>query len=72
MSTTSNSTPRTPEEIRREMKSRFDAVNTAAEDRHQQRRDAGDAAASEENKRWVRPEDNAGINSDNKDVRELG
>ncbi len=71
MSTTSNSTPRTPEEIRREMKSRFDAVNTAAEDRHQKRRDAGNAAASEENKRWVRPEDNSG-HQDKQDDRELG
>jgi hypothetical protein len=41
-----------PEAIRREMKRRFDAVNAAAEDRHQLRRDLGDIA---EAKAYNRP-----------------
>jgi hypothetical protein len=57
-------TPQTPEEIRREMKGRFDAVNTEAEARHARSRDAGNLAASEENKRWVRPESGPDLDND--------
>jgi hypothetical protein len=49
-------TPRSPEAIRLEMKSRFDAVNAAAEKGHQQRRDASNLVVSEENKRWLAPQ----------------
>jgi hypothetical protein len=44
--------PMSPEGIRREMKSRFDAVNAEAEVRHQLRRDLGD---SKEAKTYNRP-----------------
>ncbi len=59
MSNSSDSTPKSPEEIRREMKIRFDAVNAEASDRHQRRRAASGLVSVDENKRWgVRPEAN--------------
>jgi hypothetical protein len=52
----SSSTPRSQEEIRIEMKRRFDAVNQAATDRRQQRRGGPRSAIVEENSRTVKPE----------------
>lgn len=49
MSTPISPTPTTPEEIRLEMKRRFDAVNEAAEKRHQQRRAGSGLDAKKEN-----------------------
>lgn len=56
MSTPSKLTPKSHEEIRIELKRRFDAFNETEEERHRQRREAGNLAATEENKRWLRPE----------------
>jgi len=44
-----------PEEIRIEMKSRFDAVNAAAEVRHQLRRDIGDTKEAKAYNRPLKP-----------------
>ena len=52
----STPTLRSQEEIRIEMKSRFDAVNKAAEERRQERRDASELAVVEESRRWVKRE----------------
>jgi hypothetical protein len=57
-------TPQTPEETRREMRRRFDALNTEAESGHQQRRDASNLSVSEENKRWLRPQDAPALDKD--------
>jgi len=59
-------TPQTQEEIRVEMKGRFDAFNAAAEVGRQRSRDAGARTAIEENRRWVKPEAKV------RDVYELG
>ncbi len=49
------------DEHRRQMRVQFDAVNTASQERRQTRRDIGDLAATEENKRWVKPEVSPGV-----------
>ena len=46
-----------PEEIRIEMKSRFDAVNAEAELRHQLRRDLGDIKEAKAYNRPLKPAD---------------
>jgi hypothetical protein len=45
------------EEIRLEMLERFDAFNTGSKKEGDRRRDSGNLAATEENKRWERPAD---------------
>ncbi len=57
-------TTQTPEENRREMRRRFDALNTESESGHQQRRDAANLTVSEENKRWLRPHDAPDLDND--------
>lgn len=48
-------TPKSPEEIRVEMKARFDAVNAAAEERWQRRHVTGERTAAEKDSQQVKP-----------------
>jgi hypothetical protein len=49
-------TPKSPEEIRVEMKARFDAVNSAAEERWQHRHNTSELTAVEKDRQQVKPE----------------
>jgi len=52
-------TPKSPEEIRVEMKARFDAVNKAAEEHWQHTHDTGDITAVDKDRQQVKPEADA-------------
>jgi len=59
------------EEIRLRERRSFDAFNEAEASRRQIRRDKGNLASTEENKRWVRPEAEAEPHNDTSDVDKL-
>lgn len=61
------------EDIRLRERRSFDAYNVEQAKRRQIRRDANNLASTEENKRWVRPEDVAKPDNDmsNSDMDEL-
>ncbi len=48
------SAPMTPEEMRRQMRERFDAANAKAEQLHNARREAGDTKEASKSLRWAR------------------
>ena len=48
------------EDIRAEMRRRFDSTNEEAEMRHKTSRDANAITNAREDQRWTRPEDSAG------------
>ena len=60
------------EEIRLRERRSFDAFNEAQAKRREKSRNAGNLAATEENKRWVRSEDQAGPNNDAANVESQG
>jgi hypothetical protein len=59
------------EEIRLEMRQRFDAVNAAAKNRRQMRLDSQDVRQAEEDKRWSRPAVKPALDADD-DAYEVG
>ncbi len=47
------------EDIRREMRERFDATNNAAEERHKSSREANTITNAREDQRWIRADSHA-------------
>ncbi len=60
------------EDIRVEMRRRFDAVNDEAEKRHKTSRDANAITNAREDQRWVRPADAQAATQDANDPGDMG
>jgi hypothetical protein len=60
------------EEIRLRERRSFDAFNEAQAKRREKSRNASNLAVTEENRRWVRPADQAGPNNDAAQVESQG